>query len=149
MATYLTTATLPEFINAVHRNAVGVDTILDIVARQGTLRKPDNYPPHNAIKYTDDKWGLELAVAGFTKGEIVIEVVDHELTVRGTKEEATVLGEYLHKGIAARDFVKMFALGEYVEVVGATQRDGILYIDLERKVPEEKKPKTIDITYAK
>ena len=149
MATYLTTATLPEFINAVHRNAVGVDTILDIVARQGTLRKPDNYPPHNAIKYTDDKWGLELAVAGFTKGEIVIEVVDHELTVRGQKEEATVLGEYLHKGIAARDFVKVFTLGEYVEVVGATQRDGILYIDLERKVPEEKKPKTIDITYAK
>jgi molecular chaperone IbpA len=149
MTTYLTTATLPEFINAVHRNAVGVDAILDIVARQGTLRKPDNYPPHNAIKYTDDKWGLELAVAGFTKGEIVIEVVDHELTVRGQKEEATVLGEYLHKGIAARDFVKVFTLGEYVEVVGATQRDGILYIDLERKVPEEKKPKTIDITYAK
>jgi len=90
-----------------------------------------------------------LAVAGFTKGEIVIEVVGHELTVRGQKEEATVLGEYLHKGIAARDFVKVFTLGEYVEVVGATQRDGILYIDLERKVPEEKKPKTIDITYAK
>jgi molecular chaperone IbpA len=149
MTTYLTTATLPEFINAVHRNAVGVDAILDIVARQGTLRKPDNYPPHNAIKYTDEKWGLELAVAGFTKGEIVIEVVDHELTVRGNKEESTVLGEYLHKGIAARDFIKVFTLGEYVEVVGATQRDGILYIDLERKVPEEKKPKTIDITYAK
>jgi molecular chaperone IbpA len=149
MTTYLTTATLPEFINAVHRNAVGVDALLDIVTRQNTLRKPDNYPPHNAIKYTEDKWGLELAVAGFTKGEITLEVVDHELTVRGQKEESTVLGDYLHKGIAARDFVKVFALGEYVEVVGATQRDGILYIDLERKVPEEKKPKMIDITYAK
>jgi molecular chaperone IbpA len=151
MTTYLTTTTLPEFINAVHRHAVGVDALLDVVTRQGgtTLRKPDNYPPHNTIKYTDDKWGLELAVAGFTRGEISIEVAGHELTVAGKKDPAAVLGEYLHKGIAARDFTKTWSLGDYVEVIGATQRDGILYIDLERKVPEEKKPKQIEITYTK
>lgn len=147
--TYLTTATLPEFINSVHRHAVGVDALLDMVSRQGTIRKPDNYPPHNTIKYTDEKWGLELAVAGFTDGEISIEVNNHELTVKGAKDNATVMGEYLHKGIATRDFTKTFSLGDYVEVVGASQRDGILYIDLERIVPEEKKPKQIPINYSK
>jgi molecular chaperone IbpA len=105
-----------------------------------------NYPPHNIVKYSDDSYGIEVAVAGFTKEEITVEVDQDQLTIRGVKnrsEDSTV--EYLHRGLAARDFEQTFTLAEYMEVRGAKVADGMLQIDIRRHVPDALKPRQIEI----
>lgn len=103
-----------------------------------------NYPPHNLIKINEDNYKIELAVAGFSKADIEVSLKDNELTVFGNKEDSEDTS-FVHKGIASRNFRKIFALGEYIEVVGAEMKDGLLVISLERNVPEAQKPKTIKI----
>ena len=103
-----------------------------------------NYPPHNLIKIDEDNYKIELAVAGFSKEDINVSLHQNELTVFGDKDENEETS-FVHKGIAARSFRKIFALGEYIEVVGAEMKDGLLVISLERNVPEAQKPKTIKI----
>jgi molecular chaperone IbpA len=101
------------------------------------------FPPYNVIKIDDDKLVMEFAVAGFKKSDISITTEKNILTIKadkGTDEKA-----YLHKGIAARKFTRAFTLPEYFEVSDAWFEDGILYIDLIRNIPEEKKPKQITI----
>jgi molecular chaperone IbpA len=103
-----------------------------------------NYPPHNLIKINDDSYLIELAVAGFSKEEIDVSVHGNQLDVHGLKldeEESS----FVHKGIASRSFRKFFALGEYMEVTGASLKDGLLQITIDRIVPEDKKPKHIKI----
>jgi molecular chaperone IbpA len=105
-----------------------------------------NYPPHNIVKYADDSYGIEVAVAGFTKDEITVEVDQDQLTIRGVKDrpgDNTV--EYLHRGLAARDFEQTFTLAEYMEVRGAKVEDGMLQIDIQRIIPEALKPRQIEI----
>lgn len=122
-----------------------LDEILRINSQHNT-----NYPPYNMIKYSDDQYSIEIAVAGFKAGEISIEVKENQLTVEGRKiTELEDNREYVFRGLSGRDFSRVWTLAEHVEVVGARQEDGILTIDLERKVPEEKKPKQIQITHVK
>ena len=105
-----------------------------------------NYPPHNIVKYADDSYGIEVAVAGFTKDEITVEVDQDQLTIRGVKDrpgDNTV--EYLHRGLAARDFEQTFTLAEQMEVRGAKVADGMLQIDIQRIMPEALKPRQIEI----
>ena len=103
-----------------------------------------NYPPHNLIKIDEDNFRIELAIAGFSKQDISIDLLENELRVYGDKEE-TENNSFVHKGIASRNFQKFFALGEYIEVVEAEMKDGLLVISLKRNIPEAKKPKTIKI----
>lgn len=102
------------------------------------------FPPYNVVKINDDKIVMEFAVAGFKKSDISITTEKNILTIKADKvaDEKT----YLHKGIAARKFTRSFTLPEYFEVEAAGFEDGILYIDLVRNVPEEKKPKQITIS---
>jgi molecular chaperone IbpA len=105
-----------------------------------------NYPPHNIVKYADDSYGIEVAVAGFSKDEITVEVDQDQLTIRGVKDrpsDTTV--EYLHRGLAARDFEQTFTLAEYMEVRGAKVDNGMLHIDIQRIIPEALKPRQIEI----
>ena len=105
-----------------------------------------NYPPHNIVKYADDSYGIEVAVAGFSKDEITVEVDQDQLTIRGFKQRViddTV--EYLHRGLAARDFEQTFTLAEYMEVRGAKVDNGMLHIDIQRIIPEALKPRQIEI----
>jgi molecular chaperone IbpA len=105
-----------------------------------------NYPPHNIVKYDDTHYGIEVAVAGFSKDEVTVEVDQDQLTIRGVKtrsDENQV--EYLHRGLAARDFEQTFTLAEYMEVRGAKVADGMLQIDIQRIVPEALKPRQIEI----
>ena len=105
-----------------------------------------NYPPHNIVKYDDTHYGIEVAVAGFSKEEVTVEVDQDQLTICGVKnrsDENTV--EYLHRGLAARDFEQTFTLAEYMEVRGARVADGMLQIDIQRIVPEALKPRQIEI----
>ena len=108
--------------------------------------RTNNYPPHNIVKYNDNHYAIEVAVAGFLKEEITVEVDQDQLTIRGTHsitEDRQV--EYLHRGLAARDFEQTWTLAEFMNVVGAEVKDGILVISIERIVPEALKPRTIEI----
>ncbi len=107
-----------------------------------------NYPPHNIVKYSDDTYAIEVAVAGFSKDEVTVEVDQDQLTIRGIKHrpnESTGQVEYLHRGLAARDFEQTFTLAEYMEVRGAKVENGMLQIDIQRLVPEALKPRQIEI----
>jgi len=111
------------------------------------LGNTSNYPPHNIVKYSDDTYAIEVAVAGFAKEEVTVQVDQDQLTIKGVKNRPNVdVGiEYLHRGLAARDFEQTFTLAEYMEVVGAKVQDGMLQIDLKRVVPEALKPRQIEI----
>jgi len=105
-----------------------------------------NYPPHNIVKYDDTHYGIEVAVAGFAKEEVTVEVDQDQLTIRGEKTRYdTDTVEYLHRGLAARDFEQTFTLAEYMEVRGAKVENGMLQIDIQRIVPEALKPRQIEV----
>ena len=104
-----------------------------------------NYPPHNIVKYDDTHYGIEVAVAGFSKEEITVEVDQDQLMITGKKSSTNADVEYLHRGLAARDFEQTFTLAEYMEVKGAEVKDGMLKISIERIVPEALKPRQIEI----
>ena len=105
-----------------------------------------NYPPHNIVKYSENNYAIEVAVAGFTKDEIAVSVDQDQLTIRGErKRDDDASYEYLHRGLAARDFEQIFRLAEYMEVKGAKVNDGMLRIDIERIIPEALKPRRIEI----
>lgn len=138
-------------IPQLHKFAVGFDSIFDDLARiTAKQNNSTNYPPHNLIKYGDDKFGLELAVAGFKDGDITIEVEKNQLTIKGEHPvNLDSTAEYLHHGISARSFLRSWTLADYVEVTGARVEDGMLTVTLERRVPEEEKPRRIAISYNK
>lgn len=104
-----------------------------------------NYPPHNIVKYNDTHYGIEVAVAGFSKEEITVEVDQDQLYITGKKTSVNEGVEYLHRGLAARDFEQTFTLAEYMEVRGAEVKDGMLKIEIERIIPEALKPRQIKI----
>lgn len=122
--------------------SVGFETLFD---RLGSLSAIDvkGYPYYNIKKADDTQWVIELALAGFDKKDIKIDVKDGVMTIQGEMKEEE--GEYLHKGISTRKFSKSFSLAEYTEPKSAEMKNGILYVTLEQEVPEEKKPKTIEI----
>ena len=115
-----------------------VETILD------SEIKPSTFPPHNIIKADDNKYVVELAVAGFAKDEIDIQVQEGNLTIKGEKKDKDELN-YLHRGIGTRSFTKVIAIADTIEVKGAEIKDGILRVGLENVIPEHKKPRKIEI----
>ena len=131
----------------IRRFGVGFDEVFDNFINLTSVQGQQNYPPYNMIHRNEDEYIIELAVAGFKPGEINVEVEGNQLKVHGdqTKDDSGV--EFIHRGISARSFVRQWTLAEHVEVVDATQENGILSIELKRRVPEEKKPKAIAITY--
>jgi molecular chaperone IbpA len=110
-----------------------------------------SYPPYDLVKIDDDSFKLALAVAGFSKDNLSVTVDNSTLIIKGdsTVGSEDEKSEVLHKGIANRKFTRTFALGEYMEVIGAEIKDGMLNIDIERIVPEDKKPKEIAIKATK
>ena len=144
------TLTLRSFdIPSIHKFGIGFDSMLDELLR-ATAQQQTNYPPYNIIRNDEDHFTIEIAVAGFKQGEVDVTVEKNILTISGSQKDPIPENvEYLHRGISARDFVRNWTLAEHVEIVGAIMRDGILVLDLERKVPEDQKPKSIAITYIK
>lgn len=136
-------------IPSIHKFGIGFDTMLDELMRLNAQQGQTNYPPYNVVKLTEDKFNIEVACAGFAEGEIEINLDNRVLTVTGNKVVQDIVVDYLHKGISDRGFIREFTIAEHVEVIGAIMKDGILTINLERKLPEEKKPKAIAITYTK
>jgi len=144
------TLTLRSFdIPQLHKFGIGFDNMFDEIMRV-TSQQTTNYPPHNILKIDENNFVIQLAVAGFAEGEIDINLEKNVLTVKGSSNRENEFGaEYVVQGISMRDFERSFTLAEYVEVTGASITNGILSIRLERIIPEEKKPKSIAITYTK
>jgi molecular chaperone IbpA len=104
-----------------------------------------NFPPYNIIYQDENKYSIELAVAGFSKQEITIEFVDGVLTVSGKKVKSDVKVKYQHHGIALRNFVRTFNLATNIVVEDAVHEDGLLKVNLKKIVPELKKSTLIAI----
>jgi molecular chaperone IbpA len=133
-----------------YRSTVGFDrlfTMLDSLA-QPEGGQNTTYPPYNIERTGEDAYRISMAVAGFSDDEISIEAHRNVLTIKGErKEEADGEGsEVLYRGIAARSFERRFQLADHVEVNGAALKNGLLHIDLKRNIPEELKPRKIEIT---
>jgi molecular chaperone IbpA len=148
------TLTLRSFdVPSIHKFAVGFDNMFNEIMRVQAQQTNQNYPPYNIVKHSEDKFVIELAVAGFREGDINITVDKSVLTIEGEQieslDELEQQYEYVHRGISSRNFTRTFTLADHVEVVDAKSENGILSITLERKVPEELKPKKIAITFNK
>ena len=124
---------------------VGFDHIFNDLERMATAHKKDHYPPHNVVKHNDDEYLIELAVVGFKESDIDITTHDGILTIKGNRESRRQQDLYVHKGISGRKFERSFRLSEFVEVIGADLDAGLLTIHLKRIVPEERRPRTIQI----
>lgn len=132
-------------LNALNKSLVGFDRIFQDFEHRFANQISTNYPPYNIVKRSEDNYEIQIAVAGFSRDEIELTVENNELQIKGTKFEEADAGEFLHRGLAARNFERAFTLGQYLEVESATIQDGLLIIKLERHVPEAMKPKRIEI----
>ena len=124
------------------RALVGFDQIFN----QRLQQQSNNYPPHNIVKYSDTDYAIEVAVAGFSKDQITVEVDQDQLVVRGMQTDISAEDkEYLHRGLASRNFEQTWTLAEYMEIKDAEVKDGMLIIKIERIVPESLKPRIITV----
>jgi molecular chaperone IbpA len=124
---------------------VGFDTLFEDLERihQSARSGTDNYPPHNIVRIDEEKFLIELAVAGFTEDGINVEVKDGILKVTGEMDKDE--RDFAFKGISSRKFEKSFRLSEFVVIDGADLKDGILVVYARVELPEEKRPRKIEI----
>jgi molecular chaperone IbpA len=111
---------------------------------ESNKKTTSSFPPYNVKKVDEDNYTIELAVAGYSREEIEINVEKDTLTIKSDKENDEK-SDFLHRGIAGRNFTQHFTLGEYMSVKSASLENGMLSIKIERELPEEAKPKTIKI----
>ena len=127
--------------------SVGFDELFDHFNNtlEYTVKQPTSYPPYNINKVDDLNYQIEMALAGFSKKDIEIKSALSQLTIKSVENDDKDEKETLHRGISKRKFSRTFTLADDIKVNGAELKDGMLLIDLEKIVPEEKKPRTIDI----
>lgn len=130
------------------RSSVGFDRILDLMDESLRFQPENSYPPYNILRTGENSYRISLAVAGFKPDQISVTVQQNTLIITGRENQKTE-HDYMHRGIAARDFERRFSLADFVEVKEATFEDGLLQIDLVREVPEAMKPKRIEIRSGK
>jgi molecular chaperone IbpA len=125
------------------RSTVGFDRLINLLESASE----QGYPPYNIERTDEDNYRVTLAVAGFAEKDLSVDVQDRVLTITGKREEAADKPQtaLLHQGIAGRAFERSFQLAEHVEVKAARLENGLLHVDLERIVPEAKKPRRIQI----
>ena len=128
------------------RSTVGFDRLFDFLENSGRSEQPDNYPPYDIEKLSDDSYRITIAVAGFKRDEIDIVAHQNMLTITGRRgEQRGRDASYLHMGIANRAFERRFELADFVRVTDAELADGLLTIGLRREIPEAMKPRKIAI----
>ena len=130
--------------------SVGFDNLFDDFDKMLSFNSAsiNHYPPYNIRKVNDTDYVIELAVAGFGKKDIEVKSVENTLTIKSKDKKEEVLDKdenILHRGISQRSFTRSFTVAEDVVVKGADLKDGLLSVKLERIIPDEKKPKIIDI----
>lgn len=132
-------------LTPLYRSFIGFDHLASMIDNASRNEKQSTYPPYNIELLAEDKYRITMAVAGFAKHEVSIEVVENTLQVTGTKPGKDDERNFLHKGISERSFERKFQLGDHVKVLAADMENGLLHVDLERVVPEAKKPRKIEI----
>ena len=136
--------------NSLRPFSVGFDSIFDEFDRvlESTERHNSNYPPYNIHKINENEYKIEVALAGYSKDDIELELKDSTLTVRNKQKEKIVnenTNGMIHKGISTRQFERAFTISEDIKVKNAELKNGLLNIDLERIIPDEKKARLISI----
>jgi molecular chaperone IbpA len=133
-----------------YRSAVGFDRLASLLESAARTEPASNWPPYNIETTGEDSYRVELAVAGFKSDELSIEVKENLLTVTGRKTaNDDGARQFLHRGLAERDFERRFQLADYVVVTDASLENGLLSISLKRELPEAMKPRRIEISTAK
>jgi molecular chaperone IbpA len=128
------------------RTTVGFDRLFDLLENAGRASSGDNYPPFNIERVSDNEYVITVAVAGFKPDEIDITAQQNLLVVAGSKQvDSNDNRDFLHLGIANRNFERRFQLADHVFVKGADLADGLLIVQLERQVPDELKPRKIAV----
>ncbi len=135
-------------LSPLYRTAIGFDRMADMLSNAARVDS-NGYPPYNIESLGEDRYRITMAVAGFSPDDIDIVTERNTLTVSGGKSESEEKeqreGEFLYRGIATRSFERRFQLADHVEVEGANLENGLLHIELKREVPEQMKPRKIEI----
>ena len=132
--------------NQLRPHTIGYDNIFDHFNDMfESSELQTNYPPYDIIKNSDTKYDIQVALAGYSKNDIIVEVKDNTLSIKSVKKDVDDKIEVLHKGIARRYFERHFTISDDVKVNGAELKNGLLVVSLERVIPEHKKPRTITI----
>ena len=144
----LNTQNWNDFVSAfpqIESRLIGFDRVFDAVTRLNAIEggQSNSFPPYNIKKIDDENYEIQIALAGFSKSELDIVVEDGNLVVKGEQDKSE--DEFLHKGIAERNFTRTWALADDVKVTGSKLKDGVLSISLVHEIPEEKKPTSIEI----
>jgi molecular chaperone IbpA len=136
--------------NALNRALIGFDQLFDTFETRFANQLTNNYPPYNIEKVSENLYDIVVAVAGFEKSEVAVEVEGDQLTIRGQKTVSQdPAPEYLHRGLAFRDFERRFTLAEHMEIVKAEIKNGLLLVQIERKVPDALLPRQIEVIEVK
>ena len=133
-------------LSPLYRSTIGFDRLAGLLDQAGGLdAELTAYPPYNIERLSENGYRITMAIAGFSKSDVTLEVRDSTLTVRGEKKPEAAERAFLHRGIAGRGFERRFQIADHVEVVAADLQDGLLHIELKRELPEKMKPRVIPI----
>jgi len=135
-------------LTPLYKTSIGFDHLASILDQLSGFEGDNGFPPYNIERTGENAYRVTMAVAGFSEKDLQIEVKEGLLTIRGQKQADSKERQYIHQGIAARNFERRFRLAEYVEVSGATLENGLLHVDLKRELPEAMKPRVIPIAKA-
>ncbi|CRL43598.1 Small heat shock protein IbpA [Sodalis glossinidius str. 'morsitans'] len=127
-----------------YRSVIGFDRLVNLL-ESGQSQGNGGYPPYNVELVSENQYRIAIAVAGFAESELEITAHDNLLTVKGAHASDQSECNYLYQGIAERDFERKFQLAEHIQIKGAQLANGLLFIDLERVVPDTLKPRRIEI----
>jgi molecular chaperone IbpA len=133
--------------NALNKALLGFDSLFDNFEQRFSNQINNTYPPYNIIKHNEDSYEMEIAVTGFAPNEIVVEIDQNQLVVKGQRSVERLLSEsqYLHRGLATRDFTRSWTMAEHMEVGEGKIKNGVLTIALTRVVPDALKPRVLKI----
>ena len=134
--------------NSLKPFSIGFNSLFDDFDRMlDSSEFVSNYPPYNINQVKDNEYKIEVALAGFDKKDIAVEAKENTLTIRSKREDKTneEVDGVVHRGIASRQFTRSFALGDNIKVNDAKLENGLLTVDLEREIPEEEKPRLIEV----
>jgi len=133
--------------NSLNRVFLGFDTLFNDLENRIANQVNNNYPPYNFLKHDDDSYEIQVAVSGFDPDEVTVEVNQDQLIVKGQRKNPNDEdANYLHRGLAGRDFVRSWTLADHIEVGKGRIKNGILTVELTRIIPEALKPRLIKVT---
>jgi len=132
---------------ALNKALLGFDNLFENFEQRFANQISNNYPPYNIVKHDENSYEIQIAVTGFDKDEVSVEIDQNQLIVKGqkSKEEAEATN-YIHRGLAARQFTRTWTLAEHMEVEEGRIKNGVLTIGLKRVIPESLKPRQLKIT---